>query len=433
MPVFTKNGKNILFIHIPKCGGSAINDVFRRMGYKILLNMSGLPPQESLVASPQHLTWTELKNVIKYTEINEIFTVARNPYERLMSEYSWVTRSIDNPIELPDFDQWAMDQISKAMVDPNQADNHIRPMVDFIPSDLSCKVFRYEAGLSIISEMYAAEDNIYPPLMRELKRISRPGSIGKAILQREELLSGLRPSSLEAINNYYKDDFMSFLYPLRSSGVNPGDLATNSNASIRQDIAHALALTSQECITRVVGKLQEVRNSSQSIRKTDLEAFAERLSDSKALNNELRSELKKSSQELLDFKEDCKRRRREIIQLKSDRDKLLSDVENLQSSCQELTEKLVKTEKTLTKVQCSENEAIIKGQRALEELEECYLLLKDRDRLLSERDHKLAWNREKLQQCIAFAKHQEAPLRRGLNLIVRLAHEFPSSDHPDKN
>lgn len=429
MPVFTKHGKNILFIHIPKCGGSSIIDVFRRMGYTVLLNMSSLPPQESLIASPQHLTWKELKDIVNWSEISEVFTVARNPYDRLLSEYRWATRSIDNPIELPSFDHWAMDQLSKAMADPSHADNHIRPMVDFFPSDLSCRVFRYEAGLSIISEVYAADDYIDPPPIGEFKRLSGAGSIHKSLLQREELLSSLRPSSLEAINNYYRHDFLSFLYPFQSFGGNSSDSVTDSKVSGRQDIAYKLALTDQECIITALRKLQEVRNSSQSIRKQDLEAFAEKLSDSQTIISELRSELQKGSQELQNFKSDCEDMTREVLQLKSERDSLLTEVEELRS-----------TQMALEKVQCREHAALTQVQRTLEELEECYLLVKDRDRLLSERDqdlkkalNKLSWNREKLHQCIAFAKNQEATLQRVVNLIVRLAHEFSSLDDPANN
>ena len=42
MPIFTRNGRHILFIHIPKCAGSSIENAFKMNGYSIsYLDRSG--------------------------------------------------------------------------------------------------------------------------------------------------------------------------------------------------------------------------------------------------------------------------------------------------------------------------------------------------------------------------------------------------------
>ena len=92
MPYFKNDNVNILFIHIPKTGGTSIEAYFSNK-FSIPLDESSLydktPTYEQFKTSPQHMT---LRTIIHNTsfKINfnhiKIMTCVRNPYERLVSD-----------------------------------------------------------------------------------------------------------------------------------------------------------------------------------------------------------------------------------------------------------------------------------------------------------------------------------------------------------
>ena len=70
------------------------------------------------------------------------FTVVRNPYTRLVSEYHW--RCEINRLDKP-FGDWLATELETAAKNPHHLDNHLRPQVDFLLDDID--VFRFEDGL----------------------------------------------------------------------------------------------------------------------------------------------------------------------------------------------------------------------------------------------------------------------------------------------
>ena len=92
MTLFIKDEQSILFLHVPKCGGSSIEKLFKNYGYSSTLDMRGLAPQECLTASPQHQTSQNLKSIVNMEKIKHIFIMVRNPYKRIISEFNWQFR-----------------------------------------------------------------------------------------------------------------------------------------------------------------------------------------------------------------------------------------------------------------------------------------------------------------------------------------------------
>ena len=97
MPYFKNNKINLLFIHIPKTGGSSLEIYFSKK-YNITLDSNSLHGEFSLnlknkidvIATPQHILF---KTMMKYkNEFNidtnnlKIITIVRNPYYRLVSD-----------------------------------------------------------------------------------------------------------------------------------------------------------------------------------------------------------------------------------------------------------------------------------------------------------------------------------------------------------
>ena len=99
MPYFKNNDINVLFIHIPKTGGTSI-EVYFSIKYNIELNNNSLflvIEDERLLnenmkinSSLQHITYNQIVEYSKVFNINfdniKIITVVRNPYERIVSD-----------------------------------------------------------------------------------------------------------------------------------------------------------------------------------------------------------------------------------------------------------------------------------------------------------------------------------------------------------
>jgi hypothetical protein len=131
MPLLIKRG--YVFIHIPKCAGTSIIETFKdecvfygRRGY---INDH----------SPQHSTFAELQMMNMIPEGFKIFTVCRNPYERLQSELAWRGISPENQ------DEFVQDFFYPKPLSRQNKDNHHLPQLEFIKGCLnSCKVLRFE-------------------------------------------------------------------------------------------------------------------------------------------------------------------------------------------------------------------------------------------------------------------------------------------------
>ena len=94
MPYFRKNNLNLLFIHIPKTGGTSVEKYFSNK-YNIALNNSIIYGYNrslniAVHASLQHILY---KTILKYQNVFkidfnnlEIVTIVRNPYDKIVSD-----------------------------------------------------------------------------------------------------------------------------------------------------------------------------------------------------------------------------------------------------------------------------------------------------------------------------------------------------------
>ena len=80
-----KNNKKLLFIHIPKTGGTYIEETLKKNGYNVgLYNKINISKNN---CSHWHTPPKYNKNINFKDYIT--FTVVRNPYTRFLSEYNW--------------------------------------------------------------------------------------------------------------------------------------------------------------------------------------------------------------------------------------------------------------------------------------------------------------------------------------------------------
>ena len=131
MPILVRKEKSVLFVHIPKCGGSSFLKAMNHRGWKELLSIRGLHANQLrfLRCSPQHLHAELLNQLIKPEAFDHIVTLVREPLSRLRSEYCWQKNQGMTDLQP---DQWIEKTFAAFEKNPFLDDNHIRPQSDFL-------------------------------------------------------------------------------------------------------------------------------------------------------------------------------------------------------------------------------------------------------------------------------------------------------------
>ena len=151
MPVFDEN---ILFLHIPRTGGSIIENKLKET---YTMNFYG-PDASGL--SLQHYTANEL--IKKNIDINKMFsfTFVRNPFDKILSTYlNWSihhTRSFDDYIDM------VKNVVENKLYNKISAINtndlsHFKPQVELLEnlkSDFVGRFENYENDIKILSKMH---------------------------------------------------------------------------------------------------------------------------------------------------------------------------------------------------------------------------------------------------------------------------------------
>lgn len=148
MPVYNVDGKNVLFVHIPKCGGTTIE-------YALSDYLVGFLDRkfkgDYFPCSPQHFHKELLESILNIAYFDLVFTIVRNPYDRIVSEYKW--RKKYGNFEKT-FDVWLKQQLDCVIENPYHLDNHLRPMTDFMLP--RTEIFRLEDGMGPAFEHISA-------------------------------------------------------------------------------------------------------------------------------------------------------------------------------------------------------------------------------------------------------------------------------------
>jgi len=149
MPIFTANEKSLLFIHIPKTGGTSLESC---LAQHCEMSFYSTVIPRFMKCSPQHLSADDYIALCGQP-VASSFAVVRNPYDRLESEYLFRTRAATPNLE-PDFNVWLAVHLDHYVRNSFHLDNHLKPQVEFVSYD--SKIFRYEDGLDP-AYMYAME------------------------------------------------------------------------------------------------------------------------------------------------------------------------------------------------------------------------------------------------------------------------------------
>lgn len=216
MPIIQLNDKYVLFIHIPKTGGASIEQAFRNFGKVSMFDARHNNP--NFHCSPQHFHLAPLKRLLPFDLFLYKFTIVRNPFSRLVSEYRMrFGNKFLKGDSIPAFDQWVESIFLEYKKNNWLYDNHIRPQTEFINNTLV--IFRFEEGIPSIIEKLHLQINLPLPeksLPHRQKSILVPVS--------------LSTETVAAIVEFYNEDFCKLNYPT----VLPEELSSNAPALSRK-------------------------------------------------------------------------------------------------------------------------------------------------------------------------------------------------------
>ena len=134
-----KDDQKILYVHVPKTAGSSVLNLFKDNGYEVsYFDEGSVRPFKGLCGS-QHIHAELIKGEFDLSEFSYIFSIYRDPVDRLISEYTW--RCSKGGQRYPSLKYWV--ELIFDLYDQNNYvnDNHIRPQNEFYFE--SCDVYDF--------------------------------------------------------------------------------------------------------------------------------------------------------------------------------------------------------------------------------------------------------------------------------------------------
>ena len=155
MPILKKNNQLHYFAHIPKCGGTAIENYCIRVG----INISFLDrnyfldpaPKSWNISSPQHIDGYSFSRLFPLDFFDYSFAVIRNPISKFLSAFKFniLSKNIPKSIKISDFVKQDLKDIASKI---GVLDNHFLPQVNFLMPEINFKIFKIESGLEEVKK-----------------------------------------------------------------------------------------------------------------------------------------------------------------------------------------------------------------------------------------------------------------------------------------
>jgi hypothetical protein len=194
MPLFRFGARLVLFVHIPKTGGTSVETMLKSVGGIEALRLGKAIPE--LPCTPQHFHAALLERLFPPGFADFSFAIVRNPFHRLVSEYRMrvLGRGRDTG-----FDEWVDQTFARHAKNAFASDNHIRPQHEFVFGDV--KVYRYE-------------DDPFADIVDELVALGlpRPASIPWERRSPAAFVT-MSEATVDRIRDFYVMDFERFDYP----------------------------------------------------------------------------------------------------------------------------------------------------------------------------------------------------------------------------
>lgn len=198
MPIFEKQGRRIAFIHIPKAAGSSIEKYFTQLGWTMTFYSQFNDPN---IPADQHLTYTALRDRVPDLDSIPSFTVVRNPYKRIVSEWRWHRTVVRTT--MISFSDFVRRVFTSLKTSKTYWDNHWRPQSDFLNENIDCivQLENIDAELGVFLEKQGFDPNIKLPRTNQTKHRFR-----------RSLTADTTPETIARIQQIYAIDFEQLNY-----------------------------------------------------------------------------------------------------------------------------------------------------------------------------------------------------------------------------
>ena len=194
VPICKIKDKLILFIHVPRTGGTTIEHHLGEVGTVFFKSTA----DTSLMrVTAQHLHRSDLNAIFPPQTFDYAFMFVRNPFDRLRSVYTY-QKSMRPMERIIPFAPWLRLALMRRKWKPYYRDNHLRPQVEF--EAFNAEVFRLEDGID------KAFDRLH-----ELFGIRKPAAVD-VLNSRSEPLPALSASDMRLIRETYRADFERYGY-----------------------------------------------------------------------------------------------------------------------------------------------------------------------------------------------------------------------------
>lgn len=198
---------NILFIHIPKTGGSTIERVFKSSGYQVMY-LDGKMGKNSVNhlrrCTPQHMHAAMLEQNFRLKNFDLVFMLVRDPLSRFKSEYIWRNRKKFTGVKPSSVQRWGEKSLDSYTRDSFIYDNHLRPQSEFYTE--GADVYRFEEGLdNVLSRLGSSRQlslNTDIPRLKEAKAHTGYSSSDVSVTPKLE----------KRIKDFYHKDYEMFGY-----------------------------------------------------------------------------------------------------------------------------------------------------------------------------------------------------------------------------
>ncbi len=208
MPVFRRDGRAVLFVHVPKAGGSTLERLFAKSGWTTGYRdpKLGAGSMNSLRrVSPQHMHRPMLEQIFHLDRFDAVFMTVREPLARFRSEFAM--RNSDRvSASATEVEAWYDEAFRQYRRDPFVYDNHLRPQWEFhLPG---AHVYRLEDRLeTTVSDLNTRWDLGLLPLSEVPRVLDRKEQSGIASSE-VRLTAGLEAR----LRMEYAEDFARFGY-----------------------------------------------------------------------------------------------------------------------------------------------------------------------------------------------------------------------------
>lgn len=205
MPIFRKGDIAVLYVHVPKTGGTSIENLFTMSGWEVHLLDRGRPGTLNPYrrCSPQHMHASALLERLRPETFNLVFMTVREPLARFRSEVVMRNPGLEQPWS-KDVQRWTQDILRRYLANPYALDNHLRPQSEFyIPGS---RVWKLEDGLVRVVEE-----------LRTVHGLDLADKVPHTMTRAGTLSAGgVKPPSEieEQVIDIYRDDYARLDYPL---------------------------------------------------------------------------------------------------------------------------------------------------------------------------------------------------------------------------